>query len=192
MEERNASLNNDRPHQTDVVATAPEERQLVENLCGDLGLRIARDGTWYYRNSPIARKPLVKLFASVLRRDDLGDYWLITPAEKGRIVVEDVPFIAVEATVEGVYNEQVVRLRTNLDDIVTVDAAHPLRVVETAATRTPQPYVLVRHRLEARLVRAVYYDLVERGVERMIGSGRQFGIWSSGQFFALGSLDDPA
>lgn len=164
------------------------DRQVFENLCGDFGLRIGRDGTWYYRGSPIGRKPLVKLFASVLRRDDEGGYWLITPAEKGRIDVEDVPFIGVEATISGAGQEQTVTLRTNLDEIVTIGPAHPLRVVEDAAG-TPSPYVELRAGLEARLTRAVFYDLVEHAEERDGAAGREFGIWSGGRFFRLGPAE---
>lgn len=165
---------------------------MFDNICGDFGLNIRRDGTWFYRGSPIGRKPLVKLFASVLRRDDEGGYWLVTPAEKGRIDVEDVPFVAVEATIAGRGHEQTVTLRTNLDEIVTVDREHPLRVAEDAATGEPAPYVMVRDRLEARLARPVFYDLVEHGEERTEGDVRVLGIWSNGQFFRLGALDAAA
>jgi hypothetical protein len=161
---------------------------MFADVCGDLGLSIRRDGTWFYRGSPIGRKPLVKLFASVLRRDEAGGYWLVTPAEKGRIEVEDVPFVAVEATIVGAGREQIVTLRTNLDEIVTVGRQHPLRVDEDPATGAPAPYVLVRDRLEARLARPVFYEMVERGEERTINGARVLGIWSAGEFFRLGSL----
>lgn len=162
---------------------------MFEDICGDFGLFIRRDGTWFYRGSPIGRKPLVKLFASVLRRDDEGHYWLITPAEKGRIEVEDVPFVAVEASIAGAGREQTVTLRTNLDEIVTVDREHPLRVENDPMTGAPAPYVLVRDRLEARLARPVFYELVEHGEERNEGGRQILGIWSAGEFFRLGALD---
>lgn len=162
---------------------------MFEDICGDLGLAIRRDGTWTYRGSPIGRKPLVKLFASVLRRDAVGHYWLVTPVEKGRIEVEDVPFIAVEADFRGAGRGQIVTFRTNLDEIVTLDARHPLRVVENVADGAPAPYVMVRDGLEARLARPVYYELVERGEERPGPSGREYGVWSAGQFWPLGTLD---
>lgn len=162
---------------------------MFDNICGDFGLSIRRDGTWFYRGSPIGRKPLVKLFASVLRRDGEGGYWLVTPAEKGRIEVEDVPFLAVEATISGAGPEQTVTLRTNLDEIVTVDGEHPLRIEHDPATGEPAPYVMVRDGLEARLARPVFYDLVEHGVERDEGEKRVLGIWSGGTFFSLGALD---
>jgi hypothetical protein len=167
---------------------------MFENICGDFGLFIRRDGTWFYRGSPIGRKPLVKLFASVLRRDDEGGYWLVTPAEKGRIEVEDVPFVAVEANIVGAGREQTVTLRTNLDEIVTVGRDHPLRVENDPMSGAPAPYVLVRDRLEARLARPVFYELVEHGVERSEGDERVLGIWSGGAFFRLGALgpgDEP-
>lgn len=171
---------------------SPADKRIFEDICGELGLSIRRDGTWYYRGSPIGRKPLVKLFASVLRRDDAGDYWLITPAEKGRIEVEDVPFLAVEADIAGAGREQTVTLRTNLDEIVTVGPDHPLRVATDPATGAPAPYVLVRDRLEARLARPVFYELVEHGEEREEGGRRVLGIWSGGEFFTLGALEGEA
>jgi len=165
---------------------------MFDNICGDFGLSIRRDGTWLYRGSPIGRKPLVKLFASVLRRDEAGGYWLVTPAEKGRIEVEDVPFVAVEATIIGAGCEQTVTLRTNLDEIVTVGREHPLRVEENPENGEPAPYVLVRDRLEARLARPVFYELVERGEELELDGARILGIWSGGEFFRLGALDATA
>jgi uncharacterized protein len=153
--------------------------------CGDLDMRIARDGTWFYRGSPIGRLPLVKLFASILRREPDGCYWLVTPAERGRIEVEDVPFLAVALTVQGEGRQQQLIFRTNLDDIVTAGLDHPLRV-ETAASGEPAPYILVRDDLEARLARSVFYDLVELGREELIDETSQFGVWSSGRFFRLG------
>jgi uncharacterized protein len=162
---------------------------MFDDICGDFGLFIRRDGTWLYRGSPIGRMPLVKLFASVLRRDDEGGYWLVTPAEKGRIEVEDVPFVAVEASVAGTGREQTVTLRTNLDEIVTVGRDHPLRVATDPSSGAPAPYVLVRDGLEARLARPVFYELVERGEEASGGETRILGIWSGGEFFSLGALD---
>jgi uncharacterized protein len=152
---------------------------------GDLGMRIARDGTWFYRGSPIARLPLVKLFASVLRREADGHYWLVTPAERGRIEVEDVPFLAVALTVEGEGREQQLIFRTNLDDIVTAGPGNPLHV-ETAASGAPAPYILVRDNLEARIGRPVFYDLVELGREERVAGATQLGVWSRGEFFRLG------
>ena len=156
--------------------------------CGDLEMRITRDGTWFYRGSPIARLPLVKLFASVLRREVDGHYWLVTPAERGKIEVEDVPFVAVELTAKGEGREQRLIFRTNVDDIVTAGADHPLRV-ETAADGTPAPYILVRAGLEARLARPVFYELAELGHQERVAGEEQFGIWSNGMFFRLGEIE---
>lgn len=153
--------------------------------CGDLEMRIARDGTWFYRGSPIGRPPLVKLFGSVLRRERDGSYWLVTPAERGRIEVEDVPFLAVALTVEGEGRDQRLTFRTNLDEFVTAGSENPLRV-EAAASGGPAPYILVRDRLEARLVRPVFYELVELGAEERVEGVVQFGVWSRGMFFRLG------
>src|SRR5580658_9882452 len=152
---------------------------------GDFGLRIGRDGTWYYHDSPIRRPALAKLFASVLRREADGSYWLVTPAERGRIEVEDVPFLAVELTVAGEGRDRQLIFRTNLDDIVTAGPDNRLRV-ETAASGEPAPYILVRGELEARLVRSVFYDLVDLGTEEEIAGANEFGVWSNGVFFSLG------
>lgn len=154
-------------------------------LCGDLDMRIDVNGQWYYHGSPIGRKELVRLFAGVLRRDDSGEYWLQTPAEKGRIAVEDVPFVAVELNREGSGREQTVTVRTNVDDVVTIDADHPLRIATDPSTGTPIPYVTVRDRIEARLARSVYYEMVALGVEETAESDHIYGIWSGGVFHAL-------
>jgi uncharacterized protein len=162
----------------------PSGRRLPVD-CGALDMRIVRDGTWFYRGSPIGRLPLVKLFASVLRRAPDGTYWLVTPAERGRIEVEDVPFLAVEMTAAGTGRDQQLIFRTNLDDIVTAGPDHPLRV-ELAASGEPAPYILVRGGLEARLARPVFYDLVELGGEDEVDGATRFGVWSDGAFFWLG------
>jgi hypothetical protein len=149
-------------------------------------MRIAADGTWFYLGTPINRMPLVKLFASVLRREEDGEYWLVTPAERGRIQVEDTPFTAVEVTAEGHGPSQRLIFRTNLDEIVALDGAHPLhsRGSGRGSGEAPRPSILVRDRLEARILRSVYYHLVELGEQQ----GDQFGVWSSGRFFPLGSV----
>jgi hypothetical protein len=158
-----------------------------------LGLRISRDGIWYYHGSPIQRKELVCLFASALQRDEAGRYWLITPREIAPIEVEDVPFLAVELFVAGSGQDRVLSFRTNVDEIVTVGEGNPLRVVTDAATGQPSPYVALDGGLEARLTRAVFYELVALG-ENGNGAGADgmFGVWSSGRFFALGPAGDIA
>jgi hypothetical protein len=148
-------------------------------------MRIARDGIWYYRGSPINRMPLVKLFASVLRRENDGSYWLVTPAERGRVVVEDAPFVAVAVDKQGAGREQALIFRTNLDEIVTAGPEHPLRI-DTAADGSPAPYIMIRPGLEARLSRPVFYELAELGEEEAVAGETQFGVWSGGLFFRLG------
>lgn len=152
-------------------------------------MRIARDGTWYYGGSPIGRKEMVCLFASVLHRDDQGDYWLVTPAEMARIQVEDVPFMAVELAVCGQGPEQSLGFRTNMDEWVIAGPEHPLRVETDGVTGEPSPYILVRDGLEARLTRSVFYELVGRGIEQSHNGEDVFGVWSEGLFFPIGRLD---
>ncbi|PWC32397.1 proteophosphoglycan precursor [Azospirillum sp. TSO35-2] len=152
-------------------------------------IRIARDGTWFHNGDPIRRIELSKLFSTVLTRDDAGEYWLVTPAERGRIVVEDAPFVAVEMTVSGSGTDQVVAFRTNLDHWVEAGPDHPIRVVLNAETGEPAPYIDVRGRLEARILRPVFYDMVERSETRRTETGEsEVGLWSNKVFFALGTL----
>ena len=156
-------------------------------------MRIARDGTWFYHGSPIGRIALVKLFATVLQRDDAGDFWLITPAERGRITVEDAPFVAVEVRAEGQGAGQTLSFRTNLDAWVTAGADHPIRVAQARApggelSDAPAPYILIRDRLEARIGRAVFYELVGLAEERRTPQGIELGVWSERIFFPLGTL----
>lgn len=171
------------------AAGAPAASGPALPFCGDFDMRIGRDGTWYYRNSPIGRKPLAKLFSTVLRREPDGSYWLVTPYERGRIIVDDAPFTAVELNVEGQGRQQVLTFRTNLDDAVTADAEHPIRIAHDAETGEPSPYIMVRNGLEARLVRSVYYQLVDLGEERRVDGAMMYGVWSSNRFFPLGSLE---
>ncbi len=158
-------------------------------LCGDLDMRIDRNGFWYHHGSPIGRKELVRLFSTVLRRDEAGDYWLITPAEAGRIEVEDAPFMAVELTTSGAGADQIISLRTNVDKIVTVDGDHPIRCDIDPETGEPSPYLVMDGGVEARIARAVYYELVALGAEERHDGETSFGVRSSGVFFPLGKLD---
>ncbi|MEO1199022.1 MAG: DUF1285 domain-containing protein [Pseudomonadota bacterium] len=159
-------------------------------FCGDLDIRIARDGTWFYMGSPIGRKPLVKLFSSVLRKDVDGRTYLVTPVEKIGITVDDAPFLAVEMAVDGQGRDQIISFRTHVDDVVTVDADHPFRFVIDTETGGLKPYVLVRGNLEALVTRAVFHDLVELGVDEEGAEGRRFGVWSSGVFFEMALSDE--
>lgn len=161
--------------------------------CGDLPFLIRRDGTWLYRGSPIGRKELVCLFASVLKREEDGSFWLQTPAERGRIEVEDAPFVAVELDWTGQGREQMLSFRTNVDQIVTAGPEHPIRIAHDLLTCEPTPYLLVRPgagvpAVEARIGRAVYYELVALGVPEFIRGRQMLGVWSCGQFFPLGEL----
>ncbi|RME67867.1 MAG: DUF1285 domain-containing protein [Alphaproteobacteria bacterium] len=158
-------------------------------FCGDIDIHILRDGRWLYRGSPITRQPLVKLFASVLRRDvQKGPYFLVTPAEKLAIRVDVAPLLAVEATISGAGRDQVIALRTNVDDFVIVDAEHPLWVEQDRQSGEPVPLVRVRGLIDALLTRAVFYELA--GIAEPKAPDGPLGVWSSGQFFALGHADD--
>lgn len=159
-------------------------------MCGDIDMRIARDGTWHYMGAPIGRKPLVKLFASVLKRDEAGDFWLITPAEMCRIQVDDAPFAAVEMTVEGTNMHQNLIFRTNIDEIVTAGANNPIRVAIDPDTKEPAPYVMVRDGLEALIARSVFYDLVDIADVGGEDGTSVLGVWSDGVFFEIGSTED--
>jgi len=153
--------------------------------CGELDIRIAADGQWFYLGTPIERERLVRLFSTVLRHDEDGRHYLVTPVEKIGIAVDDAPFVAVEMAVDGEGRDQRISLRTNVDDVVSVDGDHPLRFVEQAETGGLKPYVLVRGRLEALLARAVFYDLVALGCTEMREGEEMFGVWSAGEFFAM-------
>jgi hypothetical protein len=154
-------------------------------FCGDLDIRIAADGTWYHEGRPIRRMALVRLFASVLRREADGDYWLVTPVERARIRVDDAPFLAVELKAEGAGEGQRLSFRTNLDEWVTAGPDHPIACRAQPGGREPAPYLLVRDGLEAKLSRAVYYELAERAVELGRGGRPRLGVHSEGAFFPL-------
>jgi hypothetical protein len=150
--------------------------------CGDIGLRIRADGVWLYRDSPIGRPALVKLFAGVLRKDADGRHYLVTPVERIDVAVDDAPLMAVELEVQGSGEAQSLVFRTNVDDIVVAGPAHPLRFAIESGTGGLKPYLLVRGRLEALVTRALAYDLAELAVEE---PGRGLGVWSGGGFFPI-------
>lgn len=161
--------------------------------CGDLPFLIKRDGTWLYRGSPIGRKELVCLFSSVLRRDTEGKFYLQTPAERGRIEVEDVPYLAVELDWSGEGRSQTLSFRTNVDQVVTLGPEHRLRVAHDLLTCEPTPYLQVRDGdgafpIEARISRAVYYELVALAEPHQVRCQRMLGVWSGGVFFPLGEM----
>jgi hypothetical protein len=153
-------------------------------FCGDLDMRIAADGTWFYLKTPIGRPALVKLFASVLKRE-ADKYFLVTPVEKCGIVVEDAPFLAVELQVETGPAGQTLHFRTNVDDVIACGPEHALRFEPEPDTGGLKPYLHVRRNLWAKVTRALFYDLVELGEEREVGDIRMFGILSGDVFFPM-------
>jgi hypothetical protein len=167
---------------------APSRQKRPPAECGALPFVIKRDGTWLYKGTAIGRKELVCLFASVLKREADGTFWLETPAERGRIEVEDAPFIVVEMDWTGSDSEQVVTLRTNTDEIVSVDLDHPLRFTDSTGGGEPKPYVLLRqgagsYPIEARISRPVFYELAALAEPQTVRGKMMLGVWSSGVFF---------
>lgn len=160
--------------------------------CGDIGMAIRPDGTWMYQGSPIGRKPLVRLFSRVLRKDEDGRHYLVTPVEKVDVAVSDAPFLAVEMTVAGAGREQTITFRTNVDDIVICGPSNPLRFVKEPQHEGLKPYLLVRGRLEALVTRALYYDLVELAEIEQRDECDTLGIWSNGEFFQMAPADSVA
>ncbi len=158
-------------------------------MCGDIDMRIDATAMWHYRGSPINRPGMVKLFSTVLYRDDAGWFWLITPVEMMRITVEDAPFTALEMTASGTGENQSIYFRTNVETEVPLNQNHPLRIAVNIETDEPRPYVTVRDRLEALLVRSVFYQLIEVGTELEVDGETVMGVWSNGMFFPLGSME---
>lgn len=157
-------------------------------FCGDLDIRIARDGTWFYLGTPIGRPELVKLFASILKKED-GQYFLVTPVEKVGITVDDAPFIAVDFESTGNEENQVLTFTTSVGDSAVAGSDLPIRVERDAETGEPSPYVLIRSNLEALIDRKSFYRLVDLGAHH----DGWFGLWSSGVFFpVIPSKDLPA
>ena len=156
-------------------------------FCGDLDMRIASDGTWFYMGTPIGRTALVRLFSTILKRE--GDkHFLVTPVEKVGIRVDDAPFLAVEMQKKRDSRGSLLRFRTNVDDWVDCDAAHRLRF-EAAADGGLTPYLHVRAELWAKVTRALYYDLVDMGEERMVDGQEKFGVESAGEFFPMADAE---
>jgi hypothetical protein len=157
-------------------------------FCGDLDMRIATDGTWYYLKTPIGRPALVKLFASVLKREG-EQYFLVTPVEKVGITVDDAPFMAVELNVEQGEGGRVLHFRTNVDDWVACGPGHALRFEPEPNTGGLKPYLHVRRELWAKVSRALFYDLVDMGEEREAGGEQMFGVVSGGEFYPMAPAD---
>ena len=155
--------------------------------CGEIDMRIAQDGTWYYQGTPIGRPALVKLFASILKRE--GDkFFLVTPVEKCGIQVDDAPLMAVELRIEEDADGRTLWFRTNVDDWVACGADHPLRFAPETGTGGLKPYLHVRRDLWAKVTRALFYDLVELGEERDIAGTAMFGVGSAGEFYAMAPI----
>ncbi|RVT99665.1 DUF1285 domain-containing protein [Rhodovarius crocodyli] len=153
---------------------------------------ISRDGTWFYKGSPIGRKELVCLFASVLKREEDGSYWLETPVERGLVKVEDAPFVAVELFWKIDNGKQSLSFRTNLDQMVTADSDHPITVHVCPISREPRPYVTVRPGLQAKINRAVFYELVALACTEDVNGRTMLGVWSEGVFFPIDDLPGDA
>lgn len=153
-------------------------------FCGDLDIRIKRDGTWFYLGTPIGRAALVRLFSTILKRE--GDqYFLVTPVEKVGITVDDAPFVAVDFDVVGAGQKQALTFHTNVGDTATAGPDHPIRVARDAETGEPAPYVVIRAGLEALIDRKSFYRLVELGEHATHAGENWFGLWSGGQFWPL-------
>jgi hypothetical protein len=158
-------------------------------FCGDLDIRIARDGTWFYLGTPIGRRPLVKLFSSILKKE--GDrFFLVTPVEKVGITVEDAPFVAVDFDIAGAEAAQKIVFVTQVDDRVTAGPDHPIRVSHDPETGEPAPYVMVRGGMEALIDRKSFYRLVEIGEIAAHEGKPWFGVWSDGAFFPILPAED--
>ena len=154
--------------------------------CGEMDMVIKSDGTWWHEGGMITRAPLVKLFASILRKDEDGRTYLVTPVEKIGIQVERAPFIATQLDVQGTGAQQRLFFTTNMDDVIEAGRAHPIRVETDPKTLQPAPFVLIRGRLEALITRSVFYELVALAQERAGLSGAQLGVYAGDIFFPLG------
>ncbi len=152
--------------------------------CGELDIRIARDGTWFYLGTPIGRPELVRLFSSILRKDG-DEYFLVTPVEKVGITVDDAPFVAVDFEAEGTGPDQTLTFETQVGDIVVAGPENPIRVARDKQSGEPSPYVLVRAKLEALIDRKSFYRLVELGEHAPHEGSSWFGLWSGGVFFPV-------
>lgn len=162
------------------------------DFCGDIPMEIKADGTWFYMGTPIGRKSLVQLFSTVLRKDEDGKTYLVTPVERVGITVEDAHFIAVEMNVHEDKGEQVITIRTNMDDVLEISADNPLRFVTVEENDGVKPYVLVRGRLEALFARAVMYELISHGEEIEVDGKLMFAVRSQGTVFPIMPADELA
>jgi uncharacterized protein len=193
MAKQGQSANQSLDGLTTAARNAAAERELPPihlwnpPFCGDLDMRIASDGTWFYQGTPIGRPALVRLFSTILKREH-GKHFLVTPVEKVGIRVDDAPFLAVEMRDERGEHGRLLRFRTNVDDWVICDDDHRLRF-EMAADGGLTPYLHVRADLWAKVTRALYYDLVDIGEERVVDGRAMFGVASAGEFFAMADAE---
>lgn len=158
-------------------------------FCGDLDMRIARDGTWWYLGTPMGRKALVKLFSSIIRKDG-DDYFLVTPVEKVGITVDDAPFVAVDFEITNPGPEQILTFETHVGDFATAGPDHPIRVTRDPESGEPSPYILIRANLEALIDRKSFYRLIDICVDEEHKGQNWFGLWSCGQFFPVIPSDE--
>ena len=162
-----------------------------QHVIGEIDMRIASDGTWFYMGTPITRNSLVNLFSTVIHRDADGAYWLITPAEMAQIKVDDAPFLAVEMIVTNDNGVKSLKFRTNVEKWFTADASHPIRVDIDSQTNEPRPYiVLAEDGTEARITRTIFYDLVNSAEVANINGKDMFVIESAGARFILGPASE--
>ncbi|WP_163833433.1 DUF1285 domain-containing protein [Spartinivicinus ruber] len=161
----------------------PPVSQWQPSLCGDIDIVIKSNGQWFFHGTPINRPQLVRLFSTVLRKEQT-DFYLVTPVEKLKITVEDAPFVVVAVAIRDENHQQQLVFTTNVGDKVVLDTDHPLQVRSVA--EQPKPYILVRDQLEALINRNVFYELVDKAEEKEIAGDYHLGLWSNGQFFSLG------
>jgi len=170
--------------QSDGTGERPVDKWDPE-YCGEMDMVIKPDGSWWHEGTRITREPLIKLFASILRKDEDGETYLVTPVEKIQIKVESAHFTAVRVDVEGTGEHQRVFFTTNLGEIIEAGPERPIRVETDSKTGEPRPFVSVRGRLEALMTRPVFYELVEHGVEK---DGSELGVYAAGTYFRLGPI----
>lgn len=155
-------------------------------LSGEMDLLITRDGAWVYKGEPIGREAIARLFSTILRREEDGHYYLVTPVEKWRIQVEDTPLLAHSLEIEGAGDQQIIKLTTNMGEVLEVGEEHPLEMDHYEESRQPRPLVRVRHGLDARLVTAAYYELADQVVEQTEKGNPVLGVFSHGNFYKIG------
>lgn len=175
--------------QLDTTGEGPPVGDWNPEFTGDLDIRVARDGRWFYEGREIRRHRMKKMFSSIMRREADNAYYLLTPVEKYRIEVEDAPFIAHSLEIEGEGAAQVIWLRTNMEDIFALGEAHPLEMRRDPKTDEEIPYISVKRGLEARVERNAFYHLVEIAEMRSINGRFQYGVTSQGSFFSLGEAE---